>query len=393
MPNPVIDPWTQVKDVDGNWVTDPFLKVDWQTRPDDLIDPDAPTSTIDPALDQLTSLKPEVVASQPAAVELPPVEPPPEPEGPETMELSDGTLLTLEKEKGQWKGTATSPSGGSPQVFWGKTLKELIFNTLQAQANATKKIREQNAKLKFGQATAPPAQQPAATPTTRPLTADEKFEIKTLWESDPAAAIDLLMLKTRGVTMDQILAEAQEGRQASIELRADAVNREFRSRNPDFYPDAEFKNFEMMLKWLAKFKLGKSIKGNDVDPVFRELVATGNYTVENLEEAFEDLSSDGLLLAAPRPPRAPRAAEPTPPAAEPTSPVTPAPARTSERIVRVETRPRAALGIPSNSITPAAPPETPTAPSVDDLENMSDKEHDALWAAVMRQRALSRRSN
>jgi hypothetical protein len=359
----------------------------------DLPDPDEPLPAGDPVLEPISELDPEIVTTPVAEVPPPPPEPV-EPEGPKTLELEDGTTLTLDKERGQWKGVVSSVGGGNPQVYWGKNKDELILNVLKAQANATKKIREQNAKLKFGSVPAKPQVQPQTPqPTVRALSADEVFEIKTQLESDPALALDNLFQKRTGLTIEQLVALAQQGSKkaeyASNQLNAEAVNKTFLANNPDYYPDANFENFGSIVKWIAKFKLGEIVRDGEETQMFEKLVSSGVYTVENLEEAFTDLSDSDLLIKAPR--KAPRQVEPPPPVAVQTEPA-PAP-RPDERIVRTETRPRAALGIQRNDVTPVRPKETPNAPSAEDLENLTDAEVATLMAGIRRQRALSRRSN
>ena len=342
------DPW--LLNPDGT--PDPFASnVDWganyaDLKDPDILEPDNQEQFINPALDAHQGLEPEVVEHH----NTPAAEPPPAPEvdQPETMTLDDGTELTIEKEKGQWKGTATSPTGGNSQVYWGKTLKELIFNTLKAQINATKKIREQNAKLKFRD-TPKPTQQPqpaAPTQARRALTADETFEYSALLASDPEAAQDFLLLKTRGVTMDQLVTLAQQGARqgeyASNQLTAESVNKTFLANNPDYYPDDNWHNYTMVVKWLAKYKLGQNVDKVD-DSVLTKLITADVYTAENLEEAFRDLSDDDLLVKAP----AKKLPKPPPPVAVLNEPA-PAP-RPDPRIVSQVTRPRASLGIGHNT--------------------------------------------
>jgi hypothetical protein len=390
------DPW--LLNPDGS--PDPFAgNVDWganyaDLKDPDVVEPDNQEQFIDPALDAHASLNPEIVRTPPVVEPVVEPLPPPEPDEPETMSLDDGTELTIEKEKGQWKGTVASPTGGNPQVYWGKTLKELIFNTLKAQANATKKIREQNAKLKFNREVPKPVA-PAAPPTTRQqarkLTADEIFEYKTLLDSDPEAAQDFLLLKTRGMTMDQLIADARQGatkgEYVSNQLTAETVNNTFLRNNPDYYPDENWHNYTMVIKWLAKYKLGQTVDKVD-DSVLSRLISANFYTVENLEEAFRDLTDDDLLVKAPvkRLPKTPPQVEVQP------EPIPPAP-RPDPRIVSQVTRPRASLGIGRNDITPVASSETPKAPSVEDLDDLSDSEISNLLKAVQRQRSPGRRSN
>jgi hypothetical protein len=374
---PVIDPWA----LNSDGTPDPFNNVDFSATHLDEINPDL--------LDEHPLITPEIVTNYPQPepeIVVPVVEP--EPEGPEVFQLEDGAYVTRTKEKGQWKAVLDPGTGAKPEVFWGKNKDELLINVLTGKLNATKKIRELSGKLKFGTpAPAQPATPKMAT-TTRKLTADEVFEIKTMWESDPSAAFDALMQKTRGVTMDEVFSLAQKGANADANLETGAVGEEFVRRNPDYYPDREGKNFNLIVRWLSKFKLGKP------DANMFDLHSAGQWTVSNIEEAFADLSSDGLLLTAPRSRQIPPEpqAEPTPPVAVPSNgPALPAP-RPNERIVQVVTRPRAALGIGRNDVTPVAPPETLTAPSAEDLNNMSDEAHQALWRATQMHIAKSRRS-
>jgi len=396
----VTDPW--LLNPDGS--VDPFANnVDWganyaDLRDPDLVEPDNQEQFVDPALDAHPGMKPEVVEDHPNLEDKPEPEPEPapapEPDEPTVTELEDGTQLITEKEKGQWKGTIISPTGGSPQVFWGKTKDGLIANLLKAQANATKKIREQNAKLKFAKTPAPAVQKmDVPTPQNRQLTADEVFEIKTQLESDPALALDTLFQKKTGLTIEQLVSLAQQGSQkaeyASNQLTAEMVNKTFLANTPDYYPDNQgAQNHRQLIRWIAKFKLGQTVSLENAYSIYDQLVSAGVYTVENLEEAFEDLNSDGLMLQAPvkRQPK-------TPPPVK-VQDVEPAPApRPDPRIVSQVVRPRAATGIGRNDVTPVRTPDTPNAPSVEDLDNMSDEQHQKLWAEMLRHRAQSRRSN
>jgi len=332
-------------------------------------------------LGQTPEPAPPAYEPEPGAV-IPPPEP--EPEGPKVYQVEDGTI-TLEKEKGQWKLTLSNDLGGSPQTYWGKTKDELlVFGMGKAQLNATKKIREQNLKLKLGTTPKPVAPQPAPAPQTRQMTADEIFEYKTLWESDPVAANDFLLKKTRGVTTDELFTLAQEGREAKANLETDGVCRIFLQRNPDYYGDENYTNFNRIIQWIGKYKAGTPVPNADAG--MYKLYYAGHWTVENLEEAFADLSNDGLMVKAPKP-----QAPPTPPPVTVSQEPAPAP-RPDERIVRTETRPRAALGIQRGDVTPVAPPEERKAPSVEDLDKLPDDEIKRLLGGVRRERIAARRS-
>src|SRR6202043_3640690 len=96
--------------------------------------------------------------------------------------------------------------------------------------------------------------------------------------------------------------------------------------------------------------------------VLYELIEGDHYTAATLEDAYKDLSESGLLTSAPRP-VAPVAPPPEPPPAAPLP----------NRIVRTETRPRAAFGIQKGDVTPVTPStESQNAPTADDFESMTD---------------------
>jgi hypothetical protein len=387
MTKPVIDPWL----VNADGTVDPFAStVDFgMTSHDEIDDPDI-------HVDIQPGLTPDVVISEGGVIRQPeapadPVVVSQEPQGPEVIDLEDGGSIILDKEKGQWKATLDPGNGANPEVFWGKNKDGLVVNVLKAKLNATKKIRELNKQVKLGNAPARTVQ-PVAVPTLgRVLTGDEIFEIQTQLGSNPDLALETWFQKRTGKSVDELVALAQKGANADANLRTESVCRNFLNRNPDWYNDPESQNFISLVQWLSKYKLSKIIPdGADVTPGMFELDATGNWTVETLEEAFADLSGDGDLVRAPKPQQAPPSAETT--QQVPVS--APAPVqRPDERIVRTETRPRAALGIRPSDLTSVAAPEAPTAPSAEDFENMSDKEIAATLAAYRRSRvAQVRRS-
>lgn len=356
MAQQVIDPW--LVDPDG------FTRVDFSIRPEDALDPD------DPGLDTHPGLDPDVVVSEGGViVEHAPPAAEPEPEGPETFAVEDGTV-TLEKEKGQWKATLESGNGGQPQIYWGKNKNELLVGVMKAQLHATKKIRDLNMKVKLG-GTPAPKPTPIVQPSANTLSADEIFEIKTQLDSNPDLALQNWFQKATGLSVQQLVGLAQKGANADASLETEAVAREFMGNNPDYF--ATMPNLNRLIQWLGKFKLG------NLSASMNDLYLGGVWTVENLEEAFQDMTTDGLLVKAPKPPQ----------------PVTPEPApqpRTEERIVRTETRPRAALGLRTNDVSPTPLPEAPKAPSVEDLDSLSDDQIKQLMSGVHRFKSLSRRS-
>jgi hypothetical protein len=354
MSKQVVDPWLEA-DQFG-----PPL-VDFNIRPEDVDDPDDR-----PPLDQHPGIDPEIVSVPVVPAE--PVDLEPEDAPSEVIELEDGGSITLAKDKGWWVATLDPGTGANPEKFKGKNKNDLVFEVLKGKLKATQKIREQNLKLKLG-AVAPKPATPVVQPSAKMLTADEIFEIKTQLDSNPDLALQTWFQKSTGLSVQQLVSLAQKGAAADASLETEAVGRDFMAKNPDYYPNPQ--NLQRITNWVGKFKLGNSKA--DIG----ELYANGLWTVDNLEEAFQDLATEGFLVKAPKP-------------VSP-EPVVPQP-RTEERIVRTETRPRAGLGIRTTDVTPAPPPAAPKPPSVEDLDNMTDKQVADTLAAIRRQKILSRRS-
>lgn len=347
--------WITDKDYGGMYtMPDPPPQVDDKNTP--MIGPDDPAAT---------QIAPE---PQPAPIAEP--LPPPaatEDDEPVVTTLADGSVLTIEKTKKGWKGTVDIGTG-TQQVYYGKTKTELIINVLTAQANATKKIREQSRQLKLGVSESAPVVQKVETAVGRKLTPDESLEIRTLFETDPDTALEKWFATKTGKTPAQLVAEAEEGRRASMDLAMESAAKGFIARNPDYYADPNFENYQAILGYLSKTKLRRALTKENGQEIAYLLVSNGYYTVETLEDAYTELKEDGLLLAAPRPPKV-------------TAPPTPAP--TEERIVRTETRPRAGYGISPSETTQTRPVET-TPPSEIDFNSLSNEELDRLLAETTR---------
>jgi hypothetical protein len=184
---------------------------------------------------------------------------------------------------------------------------------------------------------------------------------------------------------------AKTGKAASDELSAEAISKEFLSRHPDYVPYE--KNFEALIAWLCKYKLNQPLQGRDPNAMIETLFNAGQWTAETLDEAYEDLLTDGLLdLQAEE--QEPEPVVPAAPAA-PAAPVIPAaasPTTFNDRIVR-ERRPRAGnanLGI-RTSETVARNAEAATPPSVEELDNLSDGDVEKLLAGVRQLRLGTRR--
>lgn len=327
----------------------------------------------------------EFVEPAPASAQVAP-QPPVGDDQPEVIELDGGTV-TIEKVKNGYEAVLEQGDGGGKEVFKGRTRNELLTNVLAAKLNATSQIRRLNKKLKVGvpvDAPAPVVQEPDTT--TKVLNANDIFEIKTALESDPDKAFDLRFQKKYGMTEGEFVAlvrdtrkKAIRGQEAHEELTIESVSKEFLERNQGtYYPWEE--NGNNVMGWLVKNKLRRQVTKQDTfGSISSELLEKGLYTVDNLEEAVEDLKDSGLLVP---PPEQRTRPEPPAPAPAPAAPVQPA-APQNPRIVAQKRQPRGGLGLrPSTATVPT--PETDIAPSVDDLESASTDQINELFAAVRR---------
>lgn len=333
------------------------------------------------------NMHPEIVqnTTQPEETPTPEPEPTPAPvavveEEPESFDLPDGGSGTIEKTKKGWR-VAIDIGAGGIQNFYGKTKNEAMINMAVAQANATKKIRDLNRKVKLSvsETNQPTQTQPQSA---RQLSDDDIFDLKTKFASNPDQAIEEWAKKKYGRTFGDIVRGTESGVRAARDLEIEGANREFLGRCPTWYADPNYENYKTLVAYLAKEKLGRALTEHNRDEILNELCVRGQYTAENLEEAFTDLNDSGLLLRAPQTREIP---EPLPAPQQTT-----APAQTNERIVRTETRPRAGLGIRNSEITPSVAPQAKKPLTAEDMENMSDEEIEKL-IAIEKRRILSGR--
>jgi hypothetical protein len=371
------------------WLDDEFAQPYSDPHGVALMDDLAEIEREDPAQFPV-QLNPETVTNIPAPAAPEPVqvaEPvePEEPAGPEVIELDGGGTLTIEKKGKKWCASLDAGAGGV-QNFYGQNKNELLVAAFKAQANATRKIRDLNRQVKLGPVAAEPQAPKPAKPQSRELSADEVTEIALELKTNPDAALEKWLQKKTGMTSQQLSdlsRQVRDGTEAKQELTAEQVNKSFLQRNPDFFPDAKYENFSSLVEYLGKYKLGKTIPTRAtgearealIDEFYHTLLEGGEWTVQNLEDAFNDLNTSGLLVSRPTPAPAPQpsAVAPAPPAA--------AQPRTDDRIVRTETRPRASLGIRTSEAQPAAPMPTPLS-SADDPDNMTTEQ---LLSAIRRE--------
>lgn len=382
---PVTPEATPAKDP---WIDNEFGGVDFNRHREDLLEDLADIANEDPAA--YPGLNPEVVETTPESALEPVVEAPialvAELDEPQVIENADGSSIRIEKSSKGWKGVLDSGTGAPVEVFYGKTKTEMFTNIAIGKMNATKKIRSMTREMKLGTGKEPlPRTTPISAPAVRVLTADDVFEIKTQLQSNPDLALDTWFQKKTGMSVDHLVQLAKQGQSAKTDLDLETVARAFVSRNPAYFNHDS--NYESLAAYLAKNKIGITLTKENQDEVFKKLVQEGEWTVENLEEAYTELQESGLLVQRPRQPEQPE----TPPATLPVQQqAPPAPQPAPERIVRQETRPRAGLGIRSSETTPTRLPE-PTPPSAEDLDSLSDEEIAKLLNATRLQQMSGRR--
>ena len=333
----------------------------------------------------------EALAPAPAPAPEPVVEAPPAAaDAAEVHTYPDGSTLTTEKTKKGWKAVCdTGIEGVAPEVFYGATKDEMWRNVAAGKINATRKIREQNLKIKLeATAVAEPVVQPVAQPASRELTADDIFDIRTKLESNPDLAFETWFQKKTGLSTADLVKLVNKGATAADELDAESVARGFLAARPDYYNLDS--NRDAITGWLTKKYLNLTLTAKNADDLFNRLVAGGHWTIKDLCEAYDDLTSSGLLETRPAEAAAPEI-EPEPviaPRAQELEPVTPP---QDERIVRTVRRPRAGLGISSKDTTTVRSSASEQPPSADELDNLTDEQLNALYNGVRRQRMTTRR--
>lgn len=155
--------------------------------------------------------------------------------------------------------------GSGVQVFQADTLEQLVDKLAEAQKNATRKIRELN------QASKPATQKP------RQLSSDEEFIIGQELMSKPTAAFAKLFESQVGVPIEAFKTSwerVQAFEQAQAEQQA---QNDFVAAHPEYLPNVN--NGKRFLKYLQTFNM--------------------TLTLENLEKAYQELKSSGLLEVKP----------------------------------------------------------------------------------------------
>lgn len=319
-------------------------------------------------------------------------------EEPESFTYPDGSTVVVDKTHRGW--CATLDSGGkAPEKFYGRTKDELLTNVLAAKLHATQHIRDLNKKLKLT-ARPVPAASVAVQPKSRQLTPEEVTQIKDELNNNPDLAMDIWFQKKTGLTLDQLMGLVDKGQHAQEELDSEAVAKSFMAAHPEYYRDPEYKNYLTIVAFLSKEKLNATMESTreGVSDAMRGLIRGGHWTVENLEDAFEELTQDGLLELAPDESEeeelAPRAIASPPVIAAVTPAVVPLVIPTPTPDPRIASRrvgQRAGLGIRASEVSQPTQLDTTRPPSADVLDNLTDQELSDLFSGVRRAAAQKRR--
>jgi hypothetical protein len=255
--------------------------------------------------------------------------------------------------------------GSGQQVFKGKTIGEVLGQYRKAQANATRKIREQALQLKLRDTPDPAQPIPDFKPHTP--TADELWQLSEDLK-DPARAVAALNRATEwrlGTSLDEVRGVVSEIRAERVRAQVFSAGEAFMDAHPEYKRCVE--NETAIFSYLDKNHLA--------------------YTRKNFEIAFEELKP-GLVLISPQ-------QRPNEVGNEPE-------ARIEQPVV---TRPRTASTGLSPRVSSAVPPrENPTAQTgkltASEIDAMPTAElerklRDPVWAAeaekVLQAAALTRR--
>lgn len=363
---PDIDPVTLQPFQPGKdpWEDDQFAPLDLRTGPEHFATQLAEIANSDPVNFPSPEAEPVVPAPPPPAPAAPTYA------APDEISMEDGSTVTTWEDAEGWHASVDPKNGKTVQVFHGRTERELLKQLAIAQANATKKINQQEKQIKLVRKLDEPT--PAAS--SGQVTADQMFEVNTIAKTDLVGAFNKLLQYTTGnpgITFQEFVNWMVSAQNHEKALK---VGAEFRNRNPRYFVSQ--RNEDTMLDYLRTNKL--------------------DFTVKNLEQAFGDLSEAGLLDEAPKP--QPVATVPPQPTPAPVSTVAPAPAApvvptvvptpVNPRIERPAGRANATFGLRESETTTIRPPSTTAnVPSAEEMENMTDAEIAQLFAGAVRAKA------
>ena len=355
MPAPEIDPWLDSE----------FSQLDTRTGPEHFAAQLAEIANADP-----NTFPPPVV--DPALAPVPPAPSAATYTQPETVTLENGATITYTEDERGWHAELDPGKGRPLEIFHARSPLELAKQLAVGKVNASIKINQQEAKLKVQKVDNSPAPPKPATAAQKTLTADQIFEIKTMFQSDPVAAFNKMCEATTGVDWSTFVNWAKAGKdaqdQAQQQLSLKQIGDKFRKLVPSYFNSPD--NNTRMTDKLTERGL--------------------EFNVENLIEVYQELSESGLLDEAPRTqviPAAPPAITAVP------APAPPDPAARIERPVGRPIATPAGFGLrPSETnARPPAPPDPTRVPSVEEIDNLPDADINQLFTDIRRFKAQTSR--
>lgn len=227
--------------------------------------------------------------------------------------------------------------GSGKQVFEADSQEGLIDKLAEAQKNATRKIREQNQRIKSG--LQPTKKGSGNKFTPKPLTADEEFVIGQSFATNPGAAFDKIFEAKFGAKPEEVIARIDRASQVEEILAGQQAAAQFLNEHKDDFAPTPA-NQSRIQSYLDSHGYA--------------------YTKENFEYAFSELSASGLLES------------PAPATAAVAAPVT-----------TPEPQKAAISGLPDRSSRTPAKSEVPTVEELNDLpmEEARDRIVRALYNA------------
>jgi hypothetical protein len=184
---------------------------------------------------------------------------------------------TIPKHKA-WRREIDCGDGAGVQVFEGDTKDELIEALSTAQLNATKKIREQNRRIK--ERILPEAAKAEVKFEPTALTVDEQFAISQELQTNPAGAISKLFKSTVGVTPEELREVLAESRQAAQQAQNQREGAKFVNAHPEYKDDAV--NGKAMMEYLQKNNMAATASNYEI--AFDALTETGLVKVHDQKE-------------------------------------------------------------------------------------------------------------
>jgi hypothetical protein len=348
------------------WEDDKFSPLDTRTGPEHFAAELAAIANEDPENFPPPEDTPPTVIAPSAEPTAPTFAPP------DVVEMEDGSSVKTYEDAEGWHAEVNPGNGRTLQVFHARSDRDLLKQLAVAQANATKKINQQEKQIKLSRKAEPEPK----VENSGQLTADQLFEIKTIAQSDFVGAFNKMLEYAGGpgVTFAQFVKWMRVGQENETKAENAKIAARFFKARPGYVVSKA--NEEKMLEHIAQHY-------------------NKEFTVENLIDAFDELTEAGLLpdVAKPRP-VAPVIQQPEPVAAViPAAPVLAAPPAqpANARIERPAGRANATLGLRVSETTTVRPPTTREVPSAEEMENMTDAEIEQLFASVVRTKAQSAR--